>query len=486
MYLKNTNSLITFAANSIKMVKHLSFFLLVLCLGLVSSCGSKQSLFTQKPEAEEAEALVYDNFPSFINFPVNINLRDIENQTNAILKGVIYEDKTIEDDDIEIIIWKQAPITIRNDNASNSKIETILPLKAIIKYRVGTEAMGIKLYKTNEFYLNGVVSLTSVVSLSNWKLKSRTTLKDLEWNESPSMVVYGKSLPVTYLVNPAIKIFRADIEKSIDDAIEASMDFKPNVLAAIEKLTVPFKMSDYYESWLRIVPVEIYSTDAILKKDNVLLNMGMKCQMETLIGKQPESKFDAKNILLKPVTKMPNHVTTNIIAISTYNDASKIMTKNFSGQDFGSGSKKVTVKKVDIWHKAGKMVIALDLIGSVNGTIYLQGIPLYDSANKEIYFADLDYVLDTKSQLIRTANWLAKGTILKRIKESCRYSIQPNLDEGKQTMLNYLNNYSPIPGVFVNGKMAEIDFQRIQLTNNAILAFLKINGEISVTVDGLK
>ena len=78
--------------------------MVVICLGIVSSCGSNQSLFTQKPEAEEAGALVYDNVPSFINFPVNIKLKDIENQTNAILKGVIYEDKTIEDDNVEIII----------------------------------------------------------------------------------------------------------------------------------------------------------------------------------------------------------------------------------------------------------------------------------------------------------------------------------------------------------------------------------------------
>ncbi|WP_445738444.1 DUF4403 family protein [Mariniflexile sp.] len=468
------------------MFKSASFFSVLMVVLLNLSCASKQSLITQKPEPEEARPLVYENVPSFINFPVTIKLKDIENQTNAILKGLIYEDKTIEDDNIEIKIWKQAPITINNDQKFNGKIETILPLKANIKYRVGTQALGVNLYKMSEFNLNGVVTLTSDIGLSNWKLKSRTQLKDLEWTESPSLLVYGKNLPVTYLVNPAIKIFRAEIAKSIDAAIEASMDFKPNVLAAIEKLTVPFKMSDNYESWLRIVPIEIYTTDAKLKNDQVLLNMGMKCTMETLIGKQPESKFDAKNIVLKPVNKMPNRVTSNIIAVSTYNDASKIMTKNFSGQEFGSGSKKVTVKKVDLWHKDGNMVIALDLKGSVNGTIYLQGLPLYDSATKEIYFNNLDYVLDTKSQLIRTANWLAKGLILKRIQENCRYSIQPNLDEGKQTILNYLSNYSPIPGVFVNGKMEDINFQGIQLTNNAILAFLKINGEISVTVDGLK
>jgi hypothetical protein len=32
--------------------------------------------------------------------------------------------------------------------------------------------------------------------------------------------------------------------------------------------------------------------------------MGMKCNIETLIGQQPESKFDLNKIILKPVTKI--------------------------------------------------------------------------------------------------------------------------------------------------------------------------------------
>ena len=468
-------------------MKNSAFILVLFMLILNSSCGTKKQLMTLKPEPSEASPLVYEHSPSFINIPISVKLKDIENQTNALLKGLIYEDNTIEDDDIEIKIWKLAPITIKNDeNSKGNKIKITLPLKAKIKYRVGTSTLGMNLYKTNEFNLNGVVTLTSDLGLTNWQLKSKTDLKSLEWVESPSMVVFGKNVPVTYLINPAITIFKSKIEKSIDSSIEESMDFKPNVLSAIEKLTEPFKMSDDYESWLRIVPIEIYATDAKLEKDNVLLQMGMKCQMETIIGQQPKSKFDASKIVLKPVIKMPNHVTSNIIAISTYEDASKIMTKNFNGQEFSSGSKKIVVQKVNIWHKNASMVIALDVIGSVNGTIYLSGIPKYDEQKREIYFEQLEYVLDTKNKLISTANWLAKGLILKKIQESCRYSIQPNIDEGTQTILSYLNNYSPMPGVFVNGKMDAFEFEKIQLTNNAILAFMKINGQISVTVNGLE
>ena len=214
--------------------------------------------------------------------------------------------------------------------------------------------------------------------------------------------------------------------------------------------------------------------------------MGMKCTMETIVGRKPETKFDSNKIILKPVTKIPNQITANIVAVSTYQDASKIMRSNFAGQEFGSGSKKVKVNDVTIWHKSGKMVIALDLTGAVNGKIYLNGFPQYDQKTKEIYFDQLDYVLDTKSKLMRTANWLAQGVILKKIQESCRYSIQANLDEGKASMMSYLNNYSPIPGVYVNGNMDDIAFEKVQITSNAILAFIKVKGNIKIAINGLK
>jgi hypothetical protein len=468
-------------------MKFLPVLVVFLIIFFISSCSTSNKIAALKPEPDNADPLVYENTPSFINLPISVKLKDVENQTNALLNGLIYEDNNIEDDNIEMKIWKLAPITIENDKESaGGKIKTVLPLKALVKYRIGTKTLGVELYNTKEFNLNGVVTLTSDVGLTNWKLNTKTELKSLDWNESPTMVVFGKNVPVTYLINPAIKLFRSKIETKIDAAIEKSMDFKPNVLAALEKICTPFQMSEAYESWLRIVPVEIYSTNAKLKNDTFLMEMGMKCNMETLIGSKPESKFDASKILLKPVTKIPNQITANVAAVSTYAEASKIMTKNFAGQEFGSGSKKVKVQNVGIWHKDGKMVIALDLLGTVNGTIYLTGFPQYNEQTKEIYFDKLDYVLDTKNKLMRTANWLAQGLVLRKIQENCRYSIVPNLEEGKQNMATYLKNYSPMPGVFVNGKMEDIQFQKIQLTNKAIIAFIKVNGTVNVSVDGLK
>ena len=131
------------------------------------------------------------------------------------------------------------------------------------------------------------------------------------------------------------------------------------------------------------------------------------------------------------------------------------------------------------------MVIALDMLGSLNGKIYLSGFPQYNPETKELFFDDLDYALETKSKLMKTANWFAQSLILNKIKETCSYSLVPNVEEGKKSMLKYLNNYSPIPGVFVNGKINDVVFQKVQLTNTNIVAFLNITGNVKVNVNGM-
>ena len=465
------------------MNKFIAKYTLLFSLFAIFGCSTTTQIAALKPEPDDASPLVYENSTSFISLPIKIKLKDIENQTNKLLNGLIYEDNNIEDDDIQMKVWKLGAIKISNEKG---KIKTVLPLKITVNYRYGINKMGIQLYDTREINMNGVVTLSSSVGLTNWKMNTDTMLQSLEWNESPTINIAGKSVAITYLINPAVRIFKSKIENNLDEAIKKSMDFKPNVLDALEKICTPFEMSETYDSWLRIVPIELYTTEAKLQKEAISLDMGLKCNMETVVGQQPKNKLDRDKIILKPVSKMPEKISANIAAVSTYQDASRIMTKNFQGQEFGSGSKKVKVQKVAIWQKDNKMIIALDLLGSLNGTIYLSGFPQYNDATKEIYFDQLDYVLDTKSRLIKTANWLASGVVLKKMQDACRYSIQSNLDEGKKNMLTYLKNYSPMPGVFVNGNIDDIQFKKIQLTNKAIIAFITVNGKVDVSIDGLK
>ena len=452
----------------------------IISLGIFS-CGSSKKIEALKPEPSNNAPIVYSNKTSLIAMPMEVNLKEVEYHLNKNVKGLIYADTILNDDKTEMKIWKTSDIKLVEQNG---EIVSVIPLKIWAKIKYGTEFMGLN--DTREINLNGTITLSSKANFANWKLNTTSKIEDFEWNESPSIVVAGKNVPITYIINPTLSIFKGKIAKMIDEAINKSCDFKTQVMQVLETLSTPFMANETYETWFKLVPNEMYSTNAVLSNSKITMNLGLKCQMQTLIGQKPKSGFDKTKIVSKAVAKIPSDFNASVAAVSSYESASRIMTKNFAGQEFGSGKRKITVQKVALWYKDGKMIIALDMLGSVNGTIYLAGIPKYKAETKEIYFEEMDYVLNTKGILTRTANWLLQGVILKKIKENCKYSIQPNLEEGKKSMLPYLTNYSPMKGVFVNGTLNDFEFEKVELTDKAIIAFITTSGKMNIKVDGME
>lgn len=458
-----------------------TILLIIAALLLVSSCATTNKVEALKPAPSNDSPVVFKNKTSFVAMPVEISLKEIESQLNKNLTGLIYNDSILSDDKTEMKIWKTAPVKLTEKDGT---IISVIPMKIWAKIKYGTDFMGLN--DTREININGTITLNSKPHLTNWKLTTISKLEDFEWSESPTILVAGKKVPITYIINPTLSIFKSKIAKKIDDAINETCDFKPQVLTVLDKLSTPFLTSDAYETWFKMVPIELYVTDAILSKSKLTMQMGLKCTMQTMVGQEPKNSFDPKKIVLKPVSLIPENTTASVVAVSTYESASKIVTKNFQGEEFASGSRKIVVKKVDLWQKDGKMIIALNVAGSINGTIYLSGIPNYNPITKEIYFDQMDYVLNTKSVLMKSANWLMQGTILKKIQENCRYSIKGNLEEGKKNMEPYLTNYSPMKGVFINGNLNNFEFEKLEVTDKAIIAFITTSGKMNIKIDGME
>lgn len=451
-------------------------------LFLITSCSTTKQLATMAPEKNDATSVAYDAKTSFLPLPIQIPYTELSKQLNVNLPREMYKDTVVEDDDLKVLLEKTGDLQL---SFLDGKILTTLPLKATIQYRYGTDRLGVKLFDTKTFVLNGVVELHSEVHLTNWKLSTKTKLEKINWVESPTMSMLGKPIPVTYLMNPAIKIFRGKIEKSIDDAIAKNVDFKPQVLQAMQQISEPFTMSDAYEAWLQVIPLELYTTQAVLEPKEIVIEMGLKCMMETTLGKKPTKKWQASSLVLKPVMSMPDQFQANVVAVSNYGEASRIVTKNFKGYTFEDGNRKVVVQEVQLWHQSGKMVIALTIQGSINGKIYLKGIPKYDAQTKEVFFEEMDYVLDTKNVLMKTANWLLSGMILKKIQKQCRYSIAPNLQEAEKQIKSYFNGYEPSKGVKVYGTLKSLDLDQFQLMQQGFVVFLKAAGKVQVKISGM-
>lgn len=463
-------------------MKSVRYHVILLILLLVSACGTTKKINALKPSPSYQTDIVYNKQVSFLNLPVDIAINDLQNQTNKYLNGLIYEDNAIDDDNLMIKVWKQGPITIIE---KNGKLEIELPLKVWIQVRYGIDQFGFSLYDTRELNLSGKVKLSSTIAFKNWQIETNTQLIDIQWSESPSISIAGKNISITYLINPALAIFKPKLTTMLDRSIAKSVDIKPYVLQALEQVSTPIEVDNTYHIWFGMQPLELYTRPAVIANNKITLGLGMKAYLETSVNAKPSLSFDKKALTLAAVDKIPNDFKVSLANIITYSNAADLIQKNFAGERFQSGKRAVTIHKIDLWGKDGKLIVALDMTGSVNGTFYLSGTPIYDADKKEIYLADIGFVLDSKNKLLKLGDWLVHGVIVKKIQQNCSFSITSQLAESEKILKAYLNNYQPIKGVHVQGTANALTPEKITLTPNAIVATITASGQVAIHIDGL-
>ena len=461
----------------------MTFFYIIISILITTlifiSCTTSKNIQSIKPEPSMTNRVIQNSKISYIGLPIEIGLKDLEKQMNLILTGLIYEDSIMEDDNIMLKMWKTNDIKI---NENHGKIHSEIPVKIWLKFKYGTDFLGLN--DTRVLNMEGIFYFKSNVALKNWKITTISELIDYKWNSSPTIEVAGKKVSVTYILNPAINIFKNKLTKKIDSAIVEMADYKDYVIEALDTLSKPYLINDQYEVWLKINPLELYSTQAYLKNNKVVLGLALKCSLLTVIGNRPLPGFDKAKLKIQNIEKITDKFEAYLAGVATYKDASRIITNNFKDVEFKSNGAKIKIMNVDMWYKEEKVVLALTVSGSIKGTIYLTGKPKYNSEKSVIYFDDLQYIVDTKNILTKFADWMLGDIILNKINSYCTISICENLEIAKKEMMNYFNNYSPISGVFVNGTIAAMDFENIEIGNDAIIAFLKVTGKVNVKVDG--
>lgn len=449
---------------------------------LLSACGTTKKIQALKPAPNYITEVIYDKQTSFLNLPIEIAISDLQNQTNKYLNGLIYEDNSLEGDNLMMKVWKQAPITI---DEKNGKFELVLPLKVWVKVRYGIEKFGFSVYDTREINLNGKAKISSTVSFQNWKLNTSTQIIGINWTESPSISIADKDIPITYLLNPALNLFKPQLTQMIDQAIAQTLDIKPYVLQALEQMSKPVEINPTYHIWFAMQPLEIYTKPAVIANKKIALGLGMKAYLETCVNSKPTLTFDKNKLTLSAMDKIPNDFSASLAGLITYQNAAALMQKNFVGQQFQSGKRAITINKVDLWGKDGKLIVELGMSGSVNGSFYLSGIPTYNSEKKEIYLDQVDFVLDSKDKLLKLGDWLVHGLIAKKIQQSCTFPITDQLAEGEKTMKTYFNNYQPIKGVTIIGAMTALNPDKIILAPNAIVAIITAKGQAAIRISGM-
>ncbi len=112
--------------------------------------------------------------------------------------------------------------------------------------------------------------------------------------------------------------------------------------------------------------------------------------------------------------------------------------------------------------------------------------PYYDPQTQLLTLHKLDFDLDTKNKLVKTANWLLHGTLVRKMQEAFKIPVGKQLEEAKITIQNQLNNKQVAKGIYLNGQLDELTPAGVMITPESIVAIVLAKGKVDVKIAGLQ
>jgi len=450
-------------------------------------CASKKPFFAVAPTASYQNAVQRVKETSTLNIPIEISLNDVERKINEQLGSVLFDDNSLDNnggDNLIIKVNKRLPLGIEAKGGNLFNIKVPVNIYAKAGWKVEKFGLSVARYEDTQFDLD-LSFLTRLSIDQNWKINTSTTPNGYKWISEPKVKIGFFELPITSIIEKIMDRELPNVVKTVDAEV-GKINLKPQVETAWKAVQEPFLINDAFQAWLKVTPQEILMTPISNKGRNVRVSIGMTAITETFLGTKPTNAVMASLPALKIQDKLDEKFEVGMITEIPYPSLKKIAMEQAGGKtyEFNEGKYKITVLDIEIYGHGDEIIVATNLAGSLNGKVYLKGKPYYDAASTSVKIKNLDFELDTKNKLVKTANWLAHGKFLKLMEPYFAISVASQLEEGKKMIQDNLAGNKMNKNINLNGKLNELTPQSIFVTPGGIQAVILAKGKMEVLVAG--
>ncbi|MFM8372486.1 MAG: DUF4403 family protein [Bacteroidota bacterium] len=448
------------------------------CLLTVRCAGPKIANAPKPPESYNR----YEDTPllSYLTIPVLITVDDLVSSLNKTTSGeALYEDFSYTDnnnDGLMLSIWKSRDISL---SFYGNTIKYRIPLKIWVKkdllFGAAAEADG-------ELALN---FKTTYKLNPDWTIATQTEVEWHEWLTRPALKTGLGSISVETIANVALNRSKRAIAQALDEYVSEEINLRPYVQSAWNAVQEPVLLDEQYQMWTKTTPLSISMTPIQTVGNAIQAKIAIECMNDVTFGKEPSFRPNSVLPGLTLVDDVPDEFTMQFAAEVPFPEAERLAREAMTGQTFESGKNKVKIEDVRLWGSDDKVVVNTRLSGSLNGDIYFIGKPEFNPADNSLEVKDLDFHVDTKNTLLRSASWLFKGPIRKKMAAAMTFPLAGNIGAVRSSAQQALTNYEIQPGILLNGTLDSIGVQQVRVTPAGIRADLFSKGKVGVDVKGL-
>ncbi len=458
----------------------MKFYKLLPLLPFLAFCKTAQ--YTNAPQPAEQYNATADPapVPSTLSIPVSISVDELQRSLNTRMSSkALFEDYSYDDnghDGLMMNAWKSQDLTLF---FSGNTVKYRVPLKLWIKKEL---VFGASAEAEGELALN---FKTTFNINPDWSLSTQTEVEYHEWINRPILKTGIGDISVETIANIVLNRSKRTLSKTLDQFVSQQINLRPYIQEAWEAIQQPILIDSTYRMWSKTTPLSIGLTPITTYNNALQTKIAVECLNDVSFGEKP--LFRENSILpnLSLLTEAPDDFQMRFATDVPFAEAERLAKNIMVGQVFESGKKKVKVEDIALWGNNDRVVVNTTLSGSFKGHIYFIGRPEFNPEKNQIEVKDLDYQVDTRNFLLRSASWIFQGTIKKKMIASMVFPLGQNITEVKSAVQQTLSNYEIQPGITLYGALDSVAVQDTRVTPTGIRVNLFSTGKVNVDVKGL-
>jgi hypothetical protein len=326
---------------------------------------------------------------------------------------------------------------------------------------------------------------TTFVIKEDWSLGTVTEVEYHEWLSKPKLKTGVGSISIETLANLALNRSKKDLSQSLDRIVSQQITLKPYVQEVWTAIQEPILLDSTYRMWVKTTPTGIAMTPVTTFSDVIRTKIAVECLNEVTFGEKPWFRENSTLPNLRQIADAPDEFQIRVATDVPFPEAERLAKNTMVGQVFESGKNKVKIEDVQLWGNNDRLVVNSKLSGTFNGNIYFIGRPEFNPQKNQIEVKDLDFHIDTRNFLHRSASWIFQGTIKNQMKKAMTFPLEENIRELKTSVQETLNRYELAPGTVLTGTLDSVTVENTKITPTSIRVNLFAKGKVNVEVKGL-
>jgi hypothetical protein len=247
-------------------------------------------------------------------------------------------------------------------------------------------------------------------------------------------------------------------------------------------------MSDVYAipnvGYFTLHPKKLRMENIAAKNDMLNISIGISATPVVSLGR-PDVPATAVPDLSN--SKNPGGFNIYLEAALQYDSLTQVMNSYLIHRRFdvteGIFKKHIIIENTKVsGDDKGNLQINLEFSGSFRGTVMFIGKPVYDAATKTITVENMDYDLQTKSLLLKTAKWLFNKKITSELKKYTAFNMSSYYDTASKTLNDWLNK-EWTKGIKGSGKIDDLKLTAVYALPQHLLIRSNCVGKLAVAVN---